>query len=103
MSIIDDFYRKREIINLFQAWQPQVLTVVVNGDKDVVEVGFRSGLKERLTKDEIHHLLVKIQEDLVPLCQESGDISRGLTKKLHEKLGDLKDQIRKDFDLKEVK
>jgi len=102
MSIVDDFYRRREIINVIQAWQPQPLTFSININKDVVEVGFRFGLEQKLTKDEKYRLLFIIQEELVKTC-DGGELTRKLMKKLHEKLKELKDQIRKDFDIKEVK
>ena len=103
MSIIDDFYRRKEIINLIQAWQPNMLEVTINTERDVVQIGFCSGIRERLTKDERWSLLQMIQEELVPTCQQSGDLSRELTKKLHAKLKEIKDQVRKDFNLEEVK
>ncbi|GAG06414.1 unnamed protein product [marine sediment metagenome] len=98
MTIIDKFYRQGEIIEIVQYWEDPLI-VSINHDKKVVEVELRSGIGEKLKPNEISDILAEIHAELEPTCDENGKVTIGLKKALHARLKELRDQIRKDFDL----
>ena len=106
MNKIDDFYRKKEIINIVKEWT-KPLNVNVNDDREKLEIGFNSNIESKLTKKEKVYLLSimrnKIEEDLSrEFVKNDKSLSVALIGKLETELEELKNEIKKDFDLEEV-
>lgn len=99
MTIVDEFYRGREIIANIQKWTNPI-TVDIDDVNEVVKVGFRSGLSEELTKDEKLSILQMIE---ATLCREYGEsqgrLARELIKDLKSILEKMKLEIKEDFNI----
>ena len=102
MNKIEDFYRKMEIINIVKEWT-NPLNVNVNDDRETLEIGFNSGIGAKLTKKENVYLLSimrnKIEKDLHDFVKTDRSLSVALIEKLETELEELKNDIKKDFDL----
>ena len=100
MTIVDDFYRGREIIEKIQRWT-EPITVDLNEANEYVQVGFRSGLSEELTKTEKFKILQMIERTLSREYGSYGDrrLAIELVKELKGRLKKVKLEIKKDFNI----
>jgi len=95
MNKVDEFYRGKEIIEHLKKWT-QPLSVNVDEDRDVVELGFHSGINMNLRKNEKINLLKFISLDLVS-NHGIKDIFEKLEKRLEHNLKELKKEIKNDL------
>ncbi len=92
---VDDFYRKREILEYLNEWTPP-LSVYVHEDREVVEIGFHSEVARKITKKEKVEILKIISLDLVS-NHGIKDIFEKLEERLKLKLKEMKTEIKKDL------
>ena len=105
MTIVDDFYRGKEIISNIKKWTRPIF-VEIDREKDIVKVGFRVGLDTEITKDEKFKILQMIEQTLLREYGESGKLRHELMKELKNLLEKIKLEIKEDLNIpiyKEVK
>ena len=100
MNRIDDFYRKKEILEHIKKWT-NPLSVDVDEDREKVEIGFHSEISQGLKKQEKVNLLCiirdNLEEELRRYLTQDRSPKVALINKLEEELKELKKGIKKDL------
>jgi len=103
MNPIEKFYRKKEILGYIKKWT-MPLNVNVNEDREKVEIGFYSEINSEITKTEKINLLKIIMCNMERSLDSPTIAGRNpriaLIKELENELKELKENIKKDLNLK---
>jgi hypothetical protein len=91
---VEDFYRKKEIISIIREYT-YPLNVNINEEKETVEIGFQSEIGAKLTKGEKVYLL-----NIMANINYNFTILLGALKnKLEVELEEIREEIKKDFNI----
>jgi len=102
MNPIEEFYRKKQILGFINEWATP-LKVNINEDRETVEISFNSDIGMKITKEEKINLLKIIMCNMEKSLEYHAKNPKvSLIKDLEDELNKLKEDIKKDLDIKNI-
>ena len=107
MNDIDHYYRMKEILRLVKEYtNPFNINIRVIDEKEILAISFRSDIENKLMKDEkvnmLNKIKTKIEDDNFQYKRLESSLTGALIIKLSSELELIRNEIKKDFNIKEV-